>query len=94
MTHISTGIKVKEAGKDQHKNKRAAYKKIKSRVNHYYRTGKIEEVIEERRDQIGTGLRGDKKRTYRVKDDMVIDHETGNTCSFKQFMKGNLELLY
>lgn len=94
MTHLSTGIKVKEAGKDQHKNKREAYKKIKTKVNNFYRTGKIEEEVEERREQIGTGLRGDKKRTYRVKDDMVIDHETGSSCSFKKFMKGNLELLF
>ena len=93
MTHISTGIKVKEAGKDQHKNKREAYRKIKIKVNHFYRTGKIEEEAEERREQIGTGLRGDKRRTYRVKDDVVIDHIAGKQCSFKKFMRGNIELL-
>lgn len=94
MTHISTGIKVKEAGKDQHKNKREAFKKIKEKVNHFYRTGHFEEEVEERREQIGTGLRGDKRRTYRSKDDSVQDHITGKSCSLRQFMKGNLELLH
>lgn len=94
MTHVATGIKVKEAGKDQHKNKREAFKKITSKVNQYYRTGHIEEEVEERREQIGTGLRGDKRRTYRVKDDSVFDHVTGKSCSFKKFMRGNLELLF
>lgn len=93
MTHVATGIKVKEAGKDQHKNKREAYRKIKLKVNQFYRTGKFEEEAEDRREQIGTGLRGDKRRTYRSKDDIVVDHITGKQCSVKQFMKGNLELL-
>ncbi len=92
-THVATGIKVKEAGKDQHKNRREAFKKISSKVNNFYKTGHIEDEVEERREQIGTGLRGDKKRTYRVKDDSVIDHDTGKSCSFKKFMKGNLQLL-
>jgi len=94
MTHDATGIKVKEAGKDQHKNRRAALKKITKKVNHFYKTGKIEDVVTERREQIGTGFRGDKKRTYRVTDDSIIDHETGKSCSFKKFMRGNIELLF
>ena len=54
ITHNATGIKVKEAGKDQHKNRRAGMKKITQKVNHFYKTGKIEEEVEERREQIGT----------------------------------------
>jgi peptide chain release factor 1 len=94
ITHIATGIQVKEAAKDQHKNKREAMRKLTERVNHFYKTGHIEDEVEERREQIGTGLRSDKRRTYRVKDDTVTDHVTGKSCSFKQFMKGNLELLF
>jgi len=94
ITHTATGITAKEAGKSQHKNKSAAMKEITRKVNHFYRTGKIEEEIEERRGQIGTGFRGDKKRTYRAHRDTVVDHVTGKSCSFRQFMKGNLELLF
>lgn len=95
MTHLATGITAKEAGKCQHKNKRTAMKEITRKVNHFYKTGHIGEEIEERREQIGSGVRGsNKKRTYRVLDGIVIDHVTGKSCSFKQFMKGNLELLF
>lgn len=38
-------------------------------------------------------MRSDKKRTYREKDDRVIDHETGKEESLKQFMKGKIEIL-
>ena len=93
LIHKSTNIKVKEAGKDQHKNKRSAWKRLTKRVNDFYRTGEIEEQIQERRDQIGEGFRGDKRRTYRVKDDLVIDHITGNSCSYKKFMRGNLDII-
>lgn len=94
VTHLSTGIKVVRDGRNQHKNKEEALFELKKRVNRFYRTGHVEEEIEDRRGQIGTGLRGDKKRTYRVKDDSVIDHETGKSCSLKKFMKGNIELLF
>ena len=45
------------------------------------------------RAQIGNGGRSDKKRTYRVKEDLVIDHITGKTARLSKVIKGNLELL-
>ena len=93
ITHISTGIKVVRDGRKQHQNKEDALKEIKRRVNDFYRTGHIEESVEERREQIGKGDRGDKRRTYRVKDSMVIDHITNKTASFKDILRGKIELL-
>lgn len=93
MVHLPTGIKVVRDGRNQHKNKEEALIEIKRRVNCFYRTGHDDEVAEERSNQIGTGERSDKKRTYREKDDRVIDHETEKSASLKQFMKGKLELL-
>lgn len=38
-------------------------------------------VVEDdvRRQQIGSGMRGDKRRTYRSQDDVVTDHVTGKS---------------
>jgi peptide chain release factor 1 len=93
ITHLSTGIKVVRDGRNQHANKEDALKEIKKRVNEFYRTGHITEEVEERRDQIGKGERSDKRRTYRVKDGLVIDHITGKTASYKDIQKGKIELL-
>lgn len=93
VTHEHTGIKVVRDGRQQHSNKEDALKELKRRVNEFYRTGHLNEVIEERRDQIGSGERSDKRRTYRVKDGLVIDHISGKTASFKDIMKGRIELL-
>lgn len=94
MTHIATGIKVVVDGRDQHKNKRDAFKEISIRVNSFYQTGHNEESVHDRRDQIGiVGGRGDKRRTYRVKDSIVLDHITGKTARLKDILRGKIELL-
>jgi len=94
LTHLPTGIKVKNAdSSSQHKNKEGAWKELTKRVNNYYRTGKIEETVEERRDQIGTGNRGEHIRTYNTKSDRVTNHVNDKSCSLKKFMRGNLELI-
>jgi len=93
MTHLSTGIKVVRDGRNQHKNKADAFKEVAKRVNDYYRTGEMGELSEERRTQIGNGERGDKRRTYRVKDGIVIDHITNKTASIKDIFRGKIQLL-
>ena len=77
----------------QHKNKEDALKELKKRVNDFYRTGHLEESVEERRDQIGKGDRSDKRRTYRVKDSLVVDHITNKTASLKDILRGKIDLL-
>jgi len=62
-------------------------------VNEYYRIGHVSESVEERRDQIGKGDRSDKRRTYRVKDSMVVDHITNKTASLKDVLRGKIDLL-
>ena len=93
VTHIATGLKVVRDGRNQHKNKEDALKELKKRVNDFYRTGHLEESVEERRDQIGKGDRSDKRRTYRVKDSIVVDHITNKTASLKDVLRGKINLL-
>ena len=93
VTHIATGIKVVRDGRHQHANKEDALKELKRRVNEFYQTGHMSEEVEERREQIGKGDRSDKRRTYRVKDGVVLDHITGKTASYKDILKGKIELL-
>jgi peptide chain release factor 1 len=93
VTHEATGLKVVRDGRNQHKNKEDALKELKRRVNEFYRTGHTSEEVEERREQIGKGDRSDKRRTYRVKDGVVVDHLTNKTASLKDILRGKIELL-
>jgi len=48
----------------------------------------------ERKSQVGSGMRGDKIRTYRFQDDVVKDHITGKSGSVKQVMRGNFDIMW
>lgn len=47
-----------------------------------------------RRGQVGSGMRGDKRRTYRFQDDSVVDHVTGKSARCGDVMKGGFDRLW
>jgi len=47
-----------------------------------------------RKDQVGSGMRGDKIRTYRMQDDNVTDHQSGKRAKGTKVMKGFFDLLW
>lgn len=51
-------------------------------------------VADDRRLQVGSGMRGDKVRTYRFQDDRVQDHRTDKVASVKKVLAGNFDLLW
>ena len=51
-------------------------------------------IANNRKAQVGTGMRGDKIRTYRFQDDIVQDHLTEKRAKCSQIMKGNIDLLW
>lgn len=52
------------------------------------------EIDSIRKNQVGSGMRGDKIRTYRFQDDTVTDHITGKSANLKKVMRGNFDLLW
>jgi peptide chain release factor 1 len=92
LRHIPTGITVNvSAGRCQHQNKASALVILKSKLLTEQKE-KIEgKENRERREQIGSGMRGDKIRTYSVKNDTVSDHRTNKTTTIKRFSKGFIE---
>lgn len=80
-------------GRHQTNNKVDALNEINKRVNHFYQSGHDSEVADNRRDQIGDGERSDKRRTYRVKDGVVVDHITNKTATIKEILRGKINLL-
>jgi len=47
-----------------------------------------------RQNQIGSGMRGDKRRTYRFREDSVYDQVTGKTAKCSDVMRGKFNLLW
>jgi len=94
LTHIPTGIMIRsEETRNQGKNEELAYKRLIEKLKFIEEDKHNDKIRNYRNDQIGEGGRGIKKRTYRLKDDIIIDHETGKNCRWKDIQKGKIELL-
>lgn len=94
MTHKPTGITAKSATKSQHYNKKVARAILEQRVAEHY--GQIHTHAQdiERRQQVGSGMRGDKIRTYRSRDNTVINHASGKKARLTDVLEGKLEKLW
>jgi len=42
----------------------------------------------DRRSQVGSGMRGDKRRTIRTQHDEVVDHVTGRRWRYRDYVRG------
>ena len=95
LTHIPTGLQVKvQDTRDQYKNEIIAWERLTEKLKIIEDQKVYEKIKNYRNDQIGDGSRGTKRRTYRLRDDIVIDHITGKTCRWKDILKGSIELLF
>jgi peptide chain release factor 1 len=93
MTHKPTGLQAKASSKCQHQNRREARAMLEERVGQHYAQQAFAEQSAERRQQVGTGQRGDKVRTYRTQDDSVVDQRSGLRARLRDVVSGKLELL-
>ena len=90
MRHVPTGIEAKSAAKSQHHNRKAARALLTERVAAYYSDRQQTARATEANELAGSGMRGDKVKTYRVKDDKVIDHRNNKKLALRSVLKGNL----
>ncbi|MEE8114493.1 MAG: peptide chain release factor-like protein [Nitrososphaerales archaeon] len=91
ITHIPTGIKVTVDSRSQYQNKISAMEILRARLLDKQRECGILQRNQERRGQLGCGMRGDKRRTIRVNDNQVVDHVLGRTVTYKDYAKGNFD---
>lgn len=95
LTHKPTGIQVRaENERSQAQNRETAWKELTRRLSDMQNLVVLSSDSLERKAQVGSGMRGDKRRTYRERDDIVTDHISGKKVSYERIMKGELELLW
>lgn len=91
MRHLPTGIEAKAASRSQHANKRVAREMLEARVREKHQQQVKAGRDHDRKGQVGSGMRGDKIRTYRVQDDRVTDHRTECKARLVDVVAGRLE---
>ena len=89
-THRPTGIQVRiDNERSQHQNKAMAYKVLAARLYETEHERAFAQRRQDRLQQVGSGQRGDKVRTYRTQDDQITDHRTGVKMRLSSWYDGN-----
>jgi peptide chain release factor 1 len=95
ITHVPTGTTVQcQDEKSQHKNKAKAMKVLRSRLLEREQARAADERASARREQVGSGERSEKIRTYNFPQSRVTDHRAGVTLHrLDSIMEGDLDEL-
>jgi peptide chain release factor 1 len=93
MVHIPTGIVVEcQDERSQLKNREKALGILRSRVYAFEEAKRNKELSAARLEQVGTGDRSEKIRTYNFPQDRVTDHRIGeNYSNLPSIMLGNID---
>lgn len=94
LTHMPTGIIVRvEETRHKAQNEEIAWDRLRERLQQIEDQKQLDIFQKDIKDQVANGQRSDKRRTYRVKEDLVVDHISNKTISFRELSKGKLDLL-
>jgi len=93
VTHLPSGLQVAcQEEKSQHKNKAKAMKLLRSRLYEFERERRDSERAQTRRDQVGSGDRSERIRTYNFPQGRVTDHRINITLhKLDRVLDGDLD---
>lgn len=93
LRHLPSGCVVRIDTRSQHQSRALARKILTERVAALMEGQQKQSVNSDRKRQVGSGMRGDKIRTYREQDGVVIDHRSERKAPLKLIERGELQLL-
>ena len=93
MTHLPTGIVVTcQDERSQIKNREKAMNLLKAKLYNYYKTQIDTEYSQNRKNQVGTGDRSERIRTYNFPQGRITDHRINySVFSIDAFLDGDLD---
>ena len=92
LTHKPTGIVIEcQEERSQFKNKDKALKMLRAKLYDIKQREQSDKIASDRKNQVGTGDRSEKIRTYNYPQSRVTDHRIGLTVySLDSFIDGNI----
>lgn len=93
ITHLPTGIVVTcQDQRSQHKNKDKAMKVLRSKLYEIAQEQQDSQIAQTRKNQVGTGDRSERIRTYNFPQGRVSDHRIGLTLyKINEILDGDLD---
>lgn len=92
LKHRPSGMMVRvDGGRSQDMNRKTAVELLQARLQAQVRDAAIAGRNAARREQAGSGMRGDKIRTVQVQGDVVVDHRRGTRMSYRVYARGQLD---
>ncbi|MEM8570913.1 MAG: peptide chain release factor 1 [Pseudomonadota bacterium] len=92
ITHLPTGIVVTSSEKSQHQNRAQAMQVLRARLFDMERQRQMTARAANRKDQVGSGDRSERIRTYNFPQGRLTDHRIGLTLyKLEQVMQGDLD---
>lgn len=89
IKHLPTGLVVRcETERSQSYNRLTALAVLRARLHERRSADEASARADDRRRQIGSGQRADKRRTVAVQRDSVVDHETGRAWRYADYVRG------
>ena len=94
LIHLPTGIEVRmQETKSQTQNREKAWQLLRARLYERQQAEADAQRAETRSSMIGSGGRAEKIRTYRYKENMVVDHRLGQSFNLGEVMAGRLQAI-
>ena len=94
LIHKPSGVEVRmQDTKSQSQNRQLAWRLLRARLYEQQQAKAKAERAEARSSMIGSASRAEKIRTYRYKDNLVVDHRLGSAASFNlgNTMQGQMQ---
>ena len=95
IKHLPTSITVScQSERYQHQNKEKALSILKAKLFDLKLKEQQEKLVNERRNQIGTGERSEKIRTYNFPQDRITDHRINQSWkNISRILQGDIEIM-
>jgi|TARA_B110000495_G_scaffold120424_1_gene104549 peptide chain release factor 1 len=94
LIHEPTGIEVRmQDTKSQAQNREKAWKLLRARLFDVQKAKIDAERAEARNSMIGSGNRAEKIRTYRYKDNLIVDHRISGNYNLADVLSGNMQIM-
>lgn len=94
MTHLPSGLVQTAQCRSRQNSYDEARKALLQTLSSLNNGNNNQQIALDRKQQVGSGMRGDKIRSYMFQHDIVQDHNSNKRTTTTRFMKGHVDDLW